>query len=64
MRISSPIWKVTIIDSERGWGQKVLEVNLYDDENEARAAAAEVNKHNKSQSAPDYYICASVSQVA
>lgn len=53
-------YRVTVIESERGWGQKVDEVMYFDTKEEADAAAWNVNKHNTSPTAPDWYMMAYV----
>ena len=58
-RIEKPqaAYKVVIIESERGWGQKIDETIYYDNEAEARKAAEDYNKkHNNLDSAPDWYV--------
>jgi hypothetical protein len=57
-------YKVTVIESERGWGQKVLETKYFTGETakeEAEAFAKEINRHNVGSEAPDYYVAATVS---
>ena len=56
-------YKVEIIESERGWGQKVDEVIYFDNEPEAIAYAADYNKKynpplKKGEHVPDWYMAA------
>jgi hypothetical protein len=60
-RIAKPVdaYKVTIIESERGWGQKIDETIYFDNAAEAKAFAQEYNdKHNPPGPAPDWYMMA------
>jgi ABC-type branched-subunit amino acid transport system substrate-binding protein len=52
-------YKVTIIESERGWGSKIDEVKYFDNEQEARNFVAEYNKYNDKPEVPDWYMYAS-----
>jgi hypothetical protein len=45
-----------IIESERGWGQKVDEVREFDTEKERDDFIKEFNSHNTETSAPDWYM--------
>lgn len=54
--IGSGPWRVTVIESERGWGQKVDEYRRFPSEAEARAWAADFNKGNPPGPAPDWYM--------
>lgn len=59
MKIKSPLWKVTVIESDRFRGQEVLDVTFYDDEAEAHAAFREVNDRiDGSLPPPECYIYA------
>ena len=51
-------WKVFIIESERGWGQRVDEVKVFDDYDEAREFVEEYNSHNTAAVVPDWYMYA------
>jgi len=55
-------YRVDIIESERGWGQKVDETIYFDNESEARDYVKQYNdKHNPPvQVVPDWYMYASV----
>lgn len=51
-------WKVEIIESERGWGQKVEEVKFFDNQQEAEAFVQEFNSQNTETTVPDWYMYA------
>lgn len=52
-------YKVTIIESERGWGQRVDEIKEFDTEKEARDFVKDYNtKHNPPGPVPDWYMVA------
>ena len=51
-------WKVAIIESERGWGQKVDEVKYFDNEEEANQFVRKFNSQNTAGRAPDWYMYA------
>ena len=51
-------WTVAIIESERGWGQKVDEVKEFDDYDEAKDFVIEYNSRNTSDTVPDWYMMA------
>ena len=53
------IWKVTIIESERGWGRKIIGKEYFTEESEASERCKEINSRNTSKEVPDYYISAS-----
>jgi len=52
------MWKVTIIESERGWGQKVDEVKTFNDYESAKRFQLDFNKDNNDDYAPDWYMVA------
>ena len=52
------IWKVGIIESERGWGQKVVEAKFFDNQKDAATFASEFNSENIEEHVPDWYIYA------
>lgn len=55
--------KVLIIESERGWGQKIDETIDFDTYEEAKKYADEYNlKYNTSKEVPDWYMFAQVSE--
>ena len=50
-------FRVDIIESERGWGQKLDETIYFDNEAEARQYAIDYNnKYNTAAVAPDWYM--------
>lgn len=51
-------WNVFIIESERGWGQRVDEVKSFDDYDKACEFVKEFNSHNTAASVPDWYMYA------
>ena len=60
-RRSSPKVKVAIVESERGWGQKIDEIKKFDTKEEAEAFIKEYNKPNeddyaKTKRVPDWYM--------
>lgn len=52
------MWKVTIIESERGWGQKVDEVKEFTSYEDAKKFQIEFNKENTATAVPDWYVSA------
>jgi hypothetical protein len=54
----SKTYRVDIIESERGWGQKLDEVKYFDSESSAIAFCKEYNKGNTDTVAPDWYMVA------
>ena len=52
------MWKVIIIESERGWGQRVDEVKEFKSYEEAKKFQIEFNKENNLLSVPDWYMAA------
>jgi hypothetical protein len=52
------MWKVVIIESERGWGQKVDEVKTFKTLKEAKAFQESFNADNTAEVAPDWYMVA------
>jgi hypothetical protein len=64
-RIDKPsaVYRVDIVEYERGWGSKVEESIYYDNEDEAKLYAKHYNEaHNpvlkSGESVPDYYVVA------
>ena len=57
-RIQKPVgYRVLIIESERGWGQKIDEEIFFDNEAEARQYAIDYNKkYNNLDYVPDWYM--------
>jgi len=52
--------RVQIIESERGWGQKVDEVKYFDTYEEAEAFVNDYNKENNLPYVPDWYMYAQI----
>ena len=53
-----PLYRVVIIESERGWGSKVDEVKFFSDEQTALDFCRHYNKDNTSDIVPDWYMVA------
>lgn len=51
-------FRVDIIESERGWGQKVDEQKFFTDANEAYLFVEEFNAKNDKDYVPDWYMYA------
>ena len=51
-------WTVTIIESERGWGQRVDEVKTFKTKAEADVFVEEFNSHNNKATIPYWYMYA------
>lgn len=49
-------YRVDIIESERGWGQRVDETLYFDNEAEAREYCRQFNSRNTEAVAPDWYM--------
>lgn len=49
-------WKVQVIESERGWGQRVDETKYFFTSEEATTFVVDYNKQNTAHSAPDWYM--------
>ena len=49
-------FRVDIIESERGWGQKIDEIKYFDNEDEARDFVTQYNSKNPPGPAPDWYM--------
>jgi hypothetical protein len=54
--------KVLIIESERGWGQKIDEVKYFNTRQEALDFCKEFNKDNTADVAPDWYMVAMIDE--
>jgi len=52
------MWKVTIIESERGWGQRVVEVKEFKNYETAKKFQIDFNKENDKDYVPDWYMVA------
>jgi hypothetical protein len=56
-RIEKPTaYRVDIIESERGWGQKLDETLYFDNEEEAREYVRAFNARNTETTVPDWYM--------
>ncbi len=51
-------WRVNIIESERGWGQKIDDIKFFDSEEEATAYVTQYNAKNNEPVVPDWYMYA------
>lgn len=51
-------YKVEIIESERGWGQRIDEIKYFDSEESAKSFCTDFNKDNNASTAPDWYMVA------
>lgn len=51
-------YEVDLIESERGWGQRVDETRYFDTEQEAKEFVTEYNKQNDATTVPDWYMYA------
>jgi hypothetical protein len=51
-------WKVNIIESERGWGQRVDETKVFDTKEQADSFVAEFNAQNNKPTVPHWYMYA------
>lgn len=60
MEIKGPVFKVEIIESERGWGSKVDEVKFFTSRDEAEAFCKNFNKDNNLDYVPDWYMVARI----
>jgi len=52
------MWKVQIIESEHGWGQRVDEVREFKTFDQANEFASEFNAKNNLPQVPDWYMYA------
>lgn len=52
------MWKVAIIESERGYGQKINEVKEFETYEEAEEFVKEFNAKNDLDYVPDWYMVA------
>jgi hypothetical protein len=52
--------KVLIIESERGWGQRIDERKEFPTYEEAKAFVTEYNSHNNLPEVPDWYMYAEI----
>ncbi len=51
-------FRVDIIESERGWGQKIDETKFFDDASEAFKFVEDYNAANDKPTVPDWYMYA------
>ena len=51
-------WRVKVIESESGWGQKVNSIKEFDTYEEAKTFQTEFNSHNNYTVVPDWYMYA------
>lgn len=50
------MYRVDIIESERGWGRKIDESKYFDDDVEAKQFVTQYNSRNPPGPAPDWYM--------
>lgn len=55
-------WKVSIIESERGWGQRTDSTHYFRKVEEAKSFVGDYNKKNTKANVPDWYMYASEPQ--
>ncbi len=53
VNLQNGLWKVTLVERERGWGQRIIWVEYYDNEAEAKARAQNVSDYSDPE---DYYV--------
>lgn len=51
-------WKVDIIESERGWGQRLESTEEFDTLEEAKTFQENFNSQNTEKTVPDWYMFA------
>lgn len=51
-------WRVTVIESERGWGSKIDEYRRFETKEEGQAWASEFNSQNTLDYVPEWYMYA------
>ena len=59
-----PLYRVTVTEYERGWGQRPVDVRYFTTEAEAVACCENINKDNTEPVAPDWYMAARYEKVA
>ena len=52
--------QVAVVESERGWGQKIDEIKDFNSREEAEEFVKEFNSHNTSETVPDWYMFAEI----
>lgn len=57
------LYKVTMMEFERGWGQRLIDVKYFTTESEAAAFCTEFNKDNTEAVVPDWYMVARYEKV-
>ena len=56
-KVPRPRWRVDMLESERGWGQKIDESLYFKTKEEADSYVKDYNeKHNNKPEVPDWYI--------
>ncbi len=50
------LWRVDIIERERGWGSKIDETKYFDNKPEAEKFVRKYNSRNTASVAPDWYM--------
>lgn len=53
VNLNQGLWKVTLVERERGYGQRIIWVEYYDNEAEAKARAEYVTDYADPE---DYYV--------
>ncbi len=53
VNLQNGLWKVTLVERERGYGQRIIWVEYYDNELEAKARAEAVCDYSDPE---DYYV--------
>ena len=53
VELKSGLWKVTLVERERGYGQRIIWEEYYDNEEEARARGKAVTDYADPE---DYYV--------
>lgn len=53
VNLTQGLWKVTLVERERGYGQRIIWTEYYDNEPEARARAQAVSDYSDPE---DYYV--------
>lgn len=57
VKLNTPLYRVDIIESERGWGSKIDETKYFDNREEALKFVETYNRtHNTSATVPDWYM--------
>lgn len=53
-------WAVDVIESEKGWGQRLDETRLFETHEEAIEFMKQFNSHNDKKAVPDWYMYATL----